>query len=301
MSKAAKITLEHSCANLTGGQWLRGNLHAHTTLSDGQRPPQEVISDYAGRGYGFLMLSDHDVFASAESLAQWNAGGMVLIPGNEITAHGSHILHVNASRAVPPHMPRQRVLHEIARDAGSFAVIAHPNWLANFDHTTIAQLREWTDYAGLEIYNGVIGCLEGSPYATNKWDMLLAEGRRVWGFAHDDSHRASHVELGWNQVYVREKSAPAILEALRAGRFYPSTGVTIESIQVEGPRIRIETADAERIVALCDTARRFHQVDDRTIEVEVPATAKYVRFECWGRGERMAWTQPFWITNAKEA
>ena len=40
--------------------WLKGNLHAHTTESDGSRPPQEVVDDYAARGYDFLMISDHD-------------------------------------------------------------------------------------------------------------------------------------------------------------------------------------------------------------------------------------------------
>lgn len=298
MSKGTQKIIEHPYTGLSGGTWLRGNLHAHTTFSDGQRPAPEVISDYASRGYGFLMLSDHDVFASAESLGQWDSGGMILIPGNEVTAGGPHILHVNASGPVSPQMPRQHVLDAISRDAESFAVVAHPNWFANFDHTTISQLREWTGYAGVEIYNGVIGRLEGSPYATNKWDMLLAEGRRVWGFAHDDSHRPGDVELGWNTVCVREKSAPAIVRALREGCFYPSTGVTIEEIQVEGLRIRIKTANAQRIVALCDTARRFHQVDGDTIEVEVPEAARYVRFECWGPGERMAWTQPFWICPA---
>lgn len=287
--------LDHPYADLAGGTWLRGNLHAHTTFSDGQCPVEEVVSAYRKHGYGFLMISDHDILASAESLKQWDADGMILIPGNEITANGSHILHVNASSHVPPRKQRQLALNEIAGDPGSFAVVAHPNWLYNFDHTTICQLREWVGYEGIEIYNGVVGRLEGSPYATNKWDMMLAEGRRLWGFANDDSHAAGDIALGWNQVYVKEKSAGAILDALRAGRFYASTGIVIENIEVDGRRVRIETANAERIVALRDTAMRFHQVDDRVMEVEVPGSAKHARFECWGRGEQMAWTQPFWI------
>ena len=30
-------SLEHPYNDLTGGQWLRGNLHTHTTRSDGDR------------------------------------------------------------------------------------------------------------------------------------------------------------------------------------------------------------------------------------------------------------------------
>lgn len=289
-------TLNHPYENLNGGRWVRGNLHTHTTASDGARPIAEVVDDYRDRGYGFLMISDHDVYTSVEALAEMRSEQMILIPGNEITASGSHILHVNASGKVPPSAQRQTVLNAIALDESSFAIVAHPNWQERFDHTTISQLTEWVGYAGIEIYNGVIGRLHGSPYATNKWDMLLAAGRRVWGYAHDDSHRLGDIELGWNQVYVRENSCGAIVSALRKGEFCASTGVTINDIRVEGLRIRLETANAERIVALREVGRRFATVDSKVIEVDVPENANYVRFECWGRGEQMAWTQPFFVT-----
>jgi len=81
----------HSYTALTGGNWMRGNLHAHTLRSDGKRPAQEVVDDYAARGYGFLMLSDHDVFTSVDEFAPLQDNGLILVPGNEITADGPHI------------------------------------------------------------------------------------------------------------------------------------------------------------------------------------------------------------------
>lgn len=315
-------TLDHPYSEWSGGSWLRGNLHTHTTRSDGRRPPQEVIDDYAARGYDFLMLSDHDVWTSPADLAGWVDRGLVLIPGNEITQGGPHLLHVGAGRRVEPHAWRQEVLNEIAADPGSFAVACHPNWMfscpgAAFSrepmhpHTTFAQLSEWVGYAGVEIFNGAGSRLDGSPYATNVWDLLLATGRRVWGFANDDSHRAegdtplpgkvdqtplmrSDMALGWNVVYA-ERSGPAIVDALRNGRFYASTGVEITGIQVEGMTVRIEAKDADRLVAFREIGRRFAQVEGSVLEVEVPADARYVRFEAWGRGERCAWTQPFFV------
>jgi hypothetical protein len=288
--------LENPYAGLDGGQWLRGNLHTHTTRSDGQRSPQVVLDDYAARGYDFLMLSDHDRFTTPAELAELNARGMVLLPGNEITANGPHMLHVNPDRLLTPHAQRQRVLNDAAGGGTrqDFIIVCHPNWFASFNHCRIEQMTEWTGYAGMEIFNGTIGRLEGSPYATNKWDMLLGQRRRVWGFANDDSHLVSgDTGLGWNMVYARERSVTGIVEALRAGRFYASTGVTITDIQVDGRHIRVETRDAERIVALQQVACRIAVADSNVIEVEVPAEATYVRFECWGRGERFAWTQPF--------
>ena len=86
------------------------------------------------------------------------------------------------------------------------------------------------------------------------------------------------------------------MDALRHGRFYASTGVVISNIQIEGTTVRIETENAERIVALQEIGKRFAQSDSNTIEVEIPPEAGYVRFECWGKGERFAWTQPLFIS-----
>ena len=290
--------IENPYAALTGGQWLKGNLHTHTTRSDGARPPQDVIDDYAGRKYDFLMISDHDIYTSNEDLSRYDARGLVLIPGNEITANGPHMLHVNASRLIAPAPRRQTVLNEAAgSDPQSFVIANHPNWTSSFDHTTLKQLEEWTGYAGLEIFNGTIGRLDGSPYATNKWDMLLSQGHRIWGYANDDSHLpVDDVGLGWNVVYARTRSLPDIVDALRRGRFYASTGVVIRDLRVEGTTVRLETENAERIVALRQVGSRFAQVDSNTIEVQIPPEARYVRFECWGRGESFAWTQPLFVS-----
>ncbi len=285
--------LEHSYGDLVDGTWNSGNLHAHTTNSDGERTTQQVIDVYAGLGHGFLMISDHDTYTSPTDLASVDDRGMILIPGNEITAEGPHMLHVGATGLVPPHVDRQDIIDGVAA-AGGFAVFNHPKWQSGFSHCPQELLERCRDYAGLEIYNGVISRLQGSPYATDRWDMLLSQGRRLWGFANDDSHKASGDDgLGWNVAYTREKSVSGVVEALRSGRFYASTGVEIQEIAVDGTHISLKTSNAGRIVGLCDNGQRFAQVDALSIDVDVPPDASYVRFECWGAGESFAWTQPF--------
>ena len=39
---------------------LRGNLHAHTTFSDGVRSPVALVREYESRGYDFLAITDHE-------------------------------------------------------------------------------------------------------------------------------------------------------------------------------------------------------------------------------------------------
>jgi len=276
--------------------WLRGNLHAHTKNSDGWRPPQDVVDEYAARGYDFLMISDHDFLTEPSSV---NGRGMTLIRGNEVTANGPHILHIDASTVVAPDPDRQKALDAI-NAAGGFAVVAHPNWEKSFAHCPREALENWTGYTGIEVYNGVIRRLTGSPLATDRWDRLLGLGRKIWGYAHDDSHRPGDDGLAWNVVQSTDRSAAAIVAALREGRFYASTGVTIKSIRVHGRCISVETGDADRIVVHSDFGHREATVDGPSMAFTVPedATCSYVRFECWGRGEQMAWTQPFYIEKA---
>ena len=202
----------------SGAKWLKGNLHVHTTRSDGKSEPQDVVRAYAKLGHDFLMLSDHDVFAELKGL---DPCGMVLLPGNEICGGSSHLLDVGARRRVAPAYDRQVIINDVNRTSG-FAVLCHPNWTENFNHYRYEQLLELADYAGIEIFNGVVWDMPGSHLSVDKWDRLLAAGKVVWGYANDDAHRLEQTGRGCNVVRVKSRTPRAILDALRKGCFYAS-------------------------------------------------------------------------------
>ena len=286
--------LDHPYANFNAARCLRGQLHTHSTRSDGTRQVQAVLDEYAGMGYDFLMMSDHDVFTTNDDYAQHDGRGMVLIPGNEVTRNGPHMLHVGATQHVPPLEDRQAAIDACVRD-GAFVVVNHPNWQDHYNHCPIEKMRQWTNYVGMEIFNGVIHRLSGTAYATDKWDMLLSEDRRIWGFANDDSHTDGDSGLGWNMVDA-ERDAGAIVDAMREGRFYASTGVVIDRIEVDGRTVTIETKNADKIVAVIRGGRRpVNGKGTSSLTYTPPDDAKYVRFECYGPGEQIAWTQPFFL------
>lgn len=290
------MNLVHPYLNLPPlSQWLRGNLHAHTTRTDGAVDPQGVIDSYAARGYHFLSLSDHDMVTGPEDYAEWDSRGLALIPGNEITANGPHLLHVGAREWIEPLADRQEVIRR-AIAAGGFIVANHPSWRKDFAHCPDELLERWEGYCGIEIFNGTIGRIHGSAYSLDRWDRLLSKGRRIWGFAHDDTHlREEDVGLGWIVVGTSEATPESILAAVQAGQFYASTGVVLSRIEVEGNRIVVEAENADRIIASRQHQVRFAVADGNRLEVEVPEEARYVRIECWGRGEQFAWTQPFFV------
>ena len=52
---------QHDPAFTAAGRFWRGNLHTHSTRSDGVLDPDEVCRRYQAEGYDFLALTDHFV------------------------------------------------------------------------------------------------------------------------------------------------------------------------------------------------------------------------------------------------
>ena len=83
--------------------WLKGNLHTHTNLSDGDSPPGVVARWYDDHAYDFLIISDHNVrFPPAELQKELRgeSRSLLLIPGEELSTwwpgpDRTYALHVN--------------------------------------------------------------------------------------------------------------------------------------------------------------------------------------------------------------
>src|SRR6476661_2713231 len=63
----------------TNGLWLRCALHAHTTESDGDLPPDKLVEHYERAGYDVLAITDHWRRTSSPSTEQ-----LLVIAGSEI-------------------------------------------------------------------------------------------------------------------------------------------------------------------------------------------------------------------------
>ena len=283
----------------TGYTWLRGNLHAHTTLSDGASLPYEVISDYEKFGYDFLAISDHDLLVPPSEYQSLTS--MTLIPADEVTANGPHILVVGMQELILPTRDRQQVL-DATNAQGAFAVLNHPNWQQHFNHFPQELMVSLTGYVGIEIYNGVAERLAGSALATDRWDKLLSTGRKVWGFAHDDSHRFFDIGRGWNVVQAADRSVEAICDAFRQGHFYASTGVEISQITLEDETLFLTAPNAQRIRFMGAWGEELAYSDSHQAQYTFSGReGKYVRVECYGEGTKTAWTQPFYLKETSQS
>ena len=252
-----------------------------------------MIRIYAGKGYDFLAISDHDV---ASDYRRLDACGMTLLHGCEVSTGGPHILQVGG-RGLPPPLPDRRQVVAAINSNGGLAILNHPNWGTDFNHYPFERLAlDIPGAAGIEICNGTVCTSPGSHLATDKWDRLLTRGFRVFGFANDDAHEPGETGLAWNMVQARDRSPAAILDALRRGSFYASTGVRIETIEVKGSRVAIVAPDAQAIILVSSHGRHVHRTESPRLDFDAAGLNEpYLRAECMGAGGRMAWTQPLYI------
>ena len=277
------------------GQWLKGNLHTHTSPASGcgAISVEDCVDLYVERGYDFLSISDHCV------LTRHSDDRITLIPGIEWNApKGCHTGVYSLNRAdlkAAIAISDQDALLKNLADSNALLILNHPNWQKT-PHYRREELDQKDNYDGIEIYNGVIERLHGYAIATDKWDYLLASGRRVLGFANDDSHRDT--DIGLAAIYVRSKSRTprAIMSAIKRGNFYASSGAVIDDIRLENGVVELETPDAQEIQVHKDGGCLISRARDKSMTFDTRnINCGYVRFTVYASGSAMAWTQPFFL------
>ena len=78
---ACQRPAEFEVRDTSGMIWFKGNTHTHTTMSDGDSPPEVVARWYKAHDYQFLVLSDHNVLVDPAALSSLQDSSFLLIPG----------------------------------------------------------------------------------------------------------------------------------------------------------------------------------------------------------------------------
>ncbi|MFD7307837.1 CehA/McbA family metallohydrolase [Promicromonospora sp. NPDC059942] len=74
-----------------GLTWYAGDLHAHTTHSDGTLSIAQLAAAAVGRGLDFLAVTDHNTVSHHAHLPGVGAAyDLCLLPGQEVTTHAGH-------------------------------------------------------------------------------------------------------------------------------------------------------------------------------------------------------------------
>lgn len=280
------------------GIWLKGNIHTHTTASDGSLSPAEIAKTYAKWGYDFLFLTDHwkrtevakrnDILTIAAEETHFKVG-----------ENCHHVVCFDLDEEIKPKTFRS--LNELAKflaTRGASGVIAHPYWSS----TRSAAYLKTTGFVGLEIYNTVCE-MKGRASSTVHWDDLLSAGKRLYGFAVDDTHRLipGLTPGGWIMVKAKRKTKSAIFDAIRKGLFYSTRGPEIHDVNIARNKISVECSPCARInfIAKGNGVGKsvFSEADDMltTASYEFPPHAVYVRMECVDANGKTAWSNPVFL------
>jgi len=233
------------------GNWYKGNLHTHTTNSDGELSPDEVISLYKQKGYDFLSITDHGKLIYSEKL---NREGICLIPGEELGGAGSelgtwfHLIALNLKEeVVPPNgedISAQEIINKV-REQGGEVILGHPYWCG----VTFQDILPLEGYLGIEVFNSTCLYGIGKGESSVQWDDLLARDKQIWGFAFDDAHHYSDQKFhpmdagkGWIMLKAKSLDRKIIMDSLKKGLFYSSCGPSIKNVSIEREVVRVETS-----------------------------------------------------------
>lgn len=298
------------------GRFFRGNLHTHSTLSDGVLEPDEVCRRYKAEGYDFISLTDHFVGLFDYPIADtkpFRDNSFTTIIGAELHSGAMqngelwHIVAVGlpedfAPSNSPHFTPQadQETAAEIARrarEAGAFVAIAHPQWSG----LTMEDARTVEAAHAVEIYNHGCAVDCDRPDGFHTADLLLSEGRRLTLIATDDAHFSTPDHFGgWVMVKAEANDPNLLLDALKQGAFYSSQGPEFHDIALEEKAVVIRSSAVESVIVqgkgTATTTHRGASVTEARIPLSRFRDSEWIRVTVMDRAGRRAWSNPIWKT-----
>ena len=279
--------------------FLKANFHCHTTESDGRLDPESAAGFYESAGYDVLAITDHRTVTLLPSNDK-----LLLIPGIEIDyvlpGQWVHILGIGMDASAGGKWNRFGTPQEgidLIRKLGGLAVLAHPAWSLN----TPELMRSLTGLSGVEIWNSVSTLPLNADRADSSslLDVTWASGGELLPvYANDDSHPyKDEAGVAATMVQAEEKTVPAVMEALRLGRFYATTGPQIYQIENKNNQeIIVHCSPAESIIFYSDSPWAAGRTVIRSGMTEcnyfIQKNDHFVRIEVRDAAGRKAWSSP---------
>jgi len=294
-----QVSLEDRFRYDCSGKWYKGNLHMHTTRSDGRLDVAAAAEYYVERGYDFIAITDHGVpFVAAEfsdKLPLLVLNGIEMGGEDEagvlfhVVCIGGGVAGVTGKMALTEAMKK-------ARTQGGFLIWAHPPGSGN---SVADGLRYRFD--GVEVYNYSVEQGMGKGLATYHWDRALEEQPDMVGFATDDNHFLGDIPPqvgGWIMVNAKELTAQAVMASIWGGNYYSSAGPEFKTIAIEqGNRVVAETSPVvyARLIGPHSASKMRASVKGKEatgLHFRIPDDWSFARLEIEDALGRKAWSNP---------
>lgn len=290
------------------GTFYKGNLHMHSTNSDGQKTPEEAIRLYRDAGYDFVSITDHYMNRfdwPVTDTSMFRDEHFTTLFGAELHGGGMengelwHIVANGLPLDFEPQHPNEDGAEIAARaiHQGAFVSVGHPGW----NGVTVKDIDTLEDFDAIEIYNHghMNDCDRGNGWMLA--DVLATRGMRFSTTAADDAHfKTTRPDTlgGWVHVKSESLDPDAILAALKDGSYYASTGPQIHNVELTEDSLVIECDPAIAVYAGGRGSVRAYQRGDALTKVTLPI-APFLNAFCritvlTAEGAR-AWTSPIWL------
>jgi hypothetical protein len=314
------------------GNFYKGNLHCHTTRSDGHRSPEELTAAYREHGYDFLCFTDHNIYTD---FSDRSTKDFLLLPGMEINPPPQpgndsefHFLALPGAKqnreaaSLPAYVHDQRLelqalhtkdyLQSLLDDAharGSLLVLNHPYW----SRVEYGQILAFRHLFAIEAYNFCSVVIENAGEAFSCWDAALRNGGKLLGLATDDTHNFYPFNAAGNDAfggYIVVKAASLsqddIMEAIAEGSFYSSSGgPEIKDFYVRDGRVSLLCSPSKRIYFSSEGRQfRWRLADSgdnllTEFSCDLRGGERYVRAECYDEHGRRSFTNPIWLEDGE--
>ncbi|MFP5330993.1 MAG: CehA/McbA family metallohydrolase [Acidimicrobiia bacterium] len=232
--------------------WLKGDFHAHSTLSDGVLPPERFIAEAEREELDFFAITDHNTWSYP---AFAHSEHVLVIPGIEVTMPYGHFNVFSIDEAEPDWVQDLPEPGPVMRDdqrgraVDLVETIARQRLRASINHPLLFPW-EWVDpavplaaFRYLEVWNDPTWPENrlANPAAHAMWDRWLAAGLRVTAVGGSDFHNPEKTvrgdgvtvdghRVGIPRTYVEatEATPAAVLDAVDAGRVFVTMGPWLE-------------------------------------------------------------------------
>ncbi len=280
----------------SGGYWYRGNTHTHSVDYD----KATIAGWYKNAGYDFLVMSDHETDVDAQNYCPSNLTtasflmvcGVELSWGNHVTAFGINQFLTSATRVL-----QNNVTATI--NSGGIPILNHP-MDSDGGQVSASTFLGINGLNHLEIANGQRP--EQTVGAETLWDQILSatNGRLAYGVGSDDNHYTfSQAFKGWIVVKSPTLSKSDLLNNVRNGNFYASTGIVLNDyvVNLGAKTITIDSQNGNTITFIGNNGTVLKTVSGTTATYQVTGSEKYVRAKITNSAGKMAWTQPIYVTS----
>ncbi|MFI3171205.1 MAG: PHP domain-containing protein [Eubacteriales bacterium] len=326
--------MENQKAFPDNGNWYKGNLHSHSTNSDGCLTPEESVALFKENGYHFLCLSEHDLYTNLTE--ELSGESFLLIPGveasavlyeeesaNRIKLHHIHgILGTREMQEQAQELFREKIepfvqrkyygewngqeaaqeLVDTLTKKGCFTIYNHPIW-SKVDGEDFLNTE---GLIGMEIFNYNTVNESGTGYDVTYWDALLRKGKRVYGFASDDNHNEGFFDDacgGYIVVKAKSLTHDDIITAIMKGDFYSSAGPEIYDWGIQDNRVYVKCSPVNRVNFIAGnyvnagTTVLCDTIEETMEEASfvLKGDESYIRIECIDKNGKTAWSNPIFL------